>query len=168
MTLDMWLLIGAIGLPFIGALILWRWEAIFLNIEHWLVVLIFGIVGLVALAIFLLNGYFACFLVTGQENCLFDGLASLFIFLLNLTLARQAFVLESSNKRDDYILMLLLSGSCAGIGLSKNPLVIVVSSTLLLWVIYIWLRRRGWRWQSPVFHRDEHRDVPENYDDYKK
>jgi len=145
MTIDMWLRIGAIGLPLIGVLIIWRWRDKFLHVQRWLVVLIFGIVGLVALTLFLLNRHYACILLTGRQNCLFDGLATLSLFLLNLVLARASVVLRGENKGYDYILMLLLSSAWAGMGLAENLLVLLIFLYLFFFVLNRWFKRKGFR-----------------------
>jgi hypothetical protein len=147
MAIDTWLRIGAIGLPLIGALIIWRWGDKFLHAQRWLAGIIFGIIGLIALTLFLLNRYYACILVFGRQNCLFDGLATLSLFLLNLVLARASVVLRGEDRGYDYILMLLLSSAWAGmgIGLAENLLVFLIFLYLFFFVLNRWFKRKGFR-----------------------
>jgi hypothetical protein len=145
MTIDTWLRIGAIGLPLIGALTIWRWGDKFLHAQRWLAVSIFGIIGLIALSLFLLNRHYACILLPGRQNCLFDGLATLSLFLLNLVLARTSVVLRGENKGYDYILMLLLSSAWAGmgLGLAENLGVFLVFLFLFFFVLNRYMKKKG-------------------------
>ena len=145
MTIDTWLRIGAIGLPLIGALTIWRWGDKFLHAQRWLAGIILGITGLIALTLFLLNRQYACILLFGRQNCLFDGLATLSLFALNLVLARASVVLRGENKGYDYILMLLLSSAWAGMGLAANMLVFLIFLYLFFFVMNRWFKRRGFR-----------------------
>jgi hypothetical protein len=145
MTIDAWLRIGAIGLPLIGALTIWRWGDKFLHAQRWLAVSIFGIIGLIALSLFVLNRHYACIYLFGRQNCLFDGLATLPLFLLNLVLARASLVLRGENKGYDYMLMLLLSSAWAGMGLTENLLVFLISLYLFFFVINRYFKREGFR-----------------------
>jgi len=143
MTIDAWLRICAIGLPLIGALIIWRWGDKFLHAQRWLAVSIFGIIGLITLSLFVLNRHYACIYLFGRQNCLFDGLATLSLFLLNLVLA--SLVLRGENRGYDYMLMLLLSSAWAGMGLAENLLVLLISLYLFFFVIIRWFKREGFR-----------------------
>ena len=159
MTIDMWLRIGAIGIPLVGALTIWRWGDRFLYAQRWLTGIIFGTAGLIALTLFLLNKYYACILLTGKQNCLFDGLATLSLFLLNLVLARASFVLrgESKEREYDYILMLLLSSAWGGMGLAENLLVLIIFLYLFFFVINRWFKRKGFKGGFLKF-RDDYED----------
>jgi hypothetical protein len=145
MTVDTWLRIGAIGIPLVGALIIWRWGDKFLHAQRWLVGIILGTTGLIALTLFLLNRYYACTLLTGPQNCLFDGLATLSLFLLNLVLARASVVLRGEDKGYDYILMLLLSSAWAGMGLAENLLVLIIFLYLFFFVLNRWSKKKGFK-----------------------
>jgi len=147
MTIDMWLRIGAAGLPLIGALTVWRWRDKFLHVQRWLAVSIFGIIGLIALSLFLLNRTYACILLFGRENCLVDGVDTLSLFLLNLVLTRTTIVLRSENKGYDYILMLLLSSAWAGIwlGLAENIGVFLIFLYLFFFVLNRYMKKEGLR-----------------------
>ena len=145
MTIDTWLRIGAIGLPLVGALIIWRWGDKFLHAQRWLVVVILGTTGLIALTLFLLNKYYACTFLTGPQNCLFDGLATLSLFLLNLILVRASVVLRGEDKGYDYFLMLLLSSAWAGMGLGENLLVLIICLYLFFFVLNRWFKKKGFK-----------------------
>jgi hypothetical protein len=154
MMIVTWLRIGAIGLPLIGALTLWRWEEKFLCAQRWLVAVIFGLLGPVALTLFVLNEHYACILLSGRQNCLFDGLATLSLVLLSVVLA--SVVLRGVNK-GDCILMLLLSSAWAGMTLAENLLVLLIFLNLFLYVIYRWLNRKGLKWRILML-RDDYED----------
>ena len=145
MTIDTWLRIGAIGLPLIGALAIWRWGDKFPHAQRWLAVSIFGLIGLIALSLFVLNRIFICITLFGRQNCVFDGLAILSLFLLNLVLARASVVLRGENRGYDYILMLLLSSAWAGMGIANNLFVSLIFLYLFFFVINRWFKREGIR-----------------------
>jgi hypothetical protein len=151
MMIVTWLRIGAIGLPLIGALTLWRWKEKSLCAQRWLVAVIFGLLGLVALTLFVLNEHYACIFSSGRQNCLFDGLATLSLVLLSLVLA--GVVLRGANK-GDCILMLLLSSAWAGMALAENLFVLLIFLNLFLYVIYRWLNRKGLKWRILVLQDD--------------
>lgn len=152
--MDTWLRIGAIGLPLIAALIIWRWGDTFPRAQGWLAALIFGLIGLAALILFLLNRHYACILLTGRQNCLFDGLACLSLFLLSLVLARGCLLLRGPNKGQDCGLMLLLGSAWAGMGLTENLLVLLIFINLFLYVVHRWLKSRGLIWRILVLRDD--------------
>ena len=147
MTIATWLRIGATGLPLIGALTIWRWGDKFLHAQRWLAVSIFGIIGLIALNLFLLNRIYACILLFGRQNCLVDGVDTLSLFLLNLVLARTSVVLRGENKGYDYILMLLLSSAWAGIwlGLAENLGVFLIFLYLFFFVLNRYMKKEGFK-----------------------
>jgi hypothetical protein len=182
MMIVTWLKIGAIGLPLIGALTLWRWKEKFLCAQRWLVAIIFGLLGPVALTLFVLNEHYACILLSGRQNCLFDGLATLSLVLLSVVLA--SVVLQGVNvalrgvnvalrgvnvalqgvnvalrgvNKGDCILMLLLSSAWAGMALAENLFVLLISLNLFLYVIYRWLNRKGLKWRILML-RDDYED----------
>jgi hypothetical protein len=154
-----WLKIVAIGIPLIGALAIWRWGDSFLRAQRWLVASIFGLTGLVALTLFLLNRQYVCILLVGRQNCVFDGLATLSLFLLSLLLVRACIVLRSVNKDQAYILMLLLSSAWAGMGLTENLLVFLIFLNLFFYVIHRWLKMEGLNWTFLIV-RDDYKDNP--------
>lgn len=143
--IDTWLRIGAIGLPLVGALIIWRLGDKFLHVQRWLVGILLGTTGLIALALFLLNKYYACTLLTGPQNCLFDGLATLSLFFLNLVLIKATIILRGEDKGYDYMLMLLLSSAWAGMGLAENLLVLIVFLYLFFFVLSRWFKKKGFK-----------------------
>ena len=132
MTIDTWLRIGAIGIPLVGALAIWRWGIRFPHVQRRLVLFIFGTTGLSALTLFLLNQHYACILVFGRQNCLFDGSATLSLFLLSIVLARSCLVLRSEDAGQDYIPMLLLGSAWAGMGLTQNLCLFLVFLNLFV------------------------------------
>jgi len=149
MTVDLGLRIAAIGLPVIAALVVWR-----RSMRRWLVVSIFGVAGLAGLVLFVVNRHYACIVRGGQQNCLFDGLATLSLFALNAVLARRRVVIEDTDPRGDDILMLLLSGAWAGMGLAGNLEVFVVFLNLFLFVIHRLIQRKGLKWRFLVIRDD--------------
>ena len=144
MTIDTWLKIGAIGLPIIGAITIWRLGDRSLRAQRGLAVSIFCIVGLFALSLFVLNRHYACIYVFGRQNCLFDGLATLSLFLLNLVLVI-FIVLRGKNKGYDYILLLLLSGAWAGLGLGNSLLLFLISLYLFFFALRRYMKNQGFR-----------------------
>jgi NADH:ubiquinone oxidoreductase subunit 2 (subunit N) len=136
---------GVIGMPIIGALIFWRWGVQFRQHQHWLAGTIFSIAGLVLLVLFLVNRYSGCIFLSGRTNCLFDGLATLFLFLLNLILARATLLQKGEQKEADIILMLLLSSALAGMGLAKNLFIFLVFLYLFFFVLHRWYKKIGFR-----------------------
>jgi hypothetical protein len=159
MTIVIWLKIGAIGLPLMGAVSLWRWGDKFLGAQRWLAASIFGLIGLVALTLFLLNRHYACILLFGRQSCLFEGLATLSLFLLSGILARACVVMRGENKRYDYILLLLLSSAWAGMGLTENLLLFLIFLNLFCYVFDRWLNSKGLKWRFLIV-RDDYRDLP--------
>ena len=159
MTIDMWLRIGAIGMPLVGALVIWRWGDRFPRVQRQLVVSIFGTTALIALILFLLNRHYACILVFGRQNCLFDGSATLSLFLLSIVLARGCIVLRSENRGQDYIPMLLLGSAWAGMGLSQNLCLFLVFLNLFFFAVDRWLKRKGLSWRFLVLRDDYSDDV---------
>jgi hypothetical protein len=157
MTSDAWLRIGAIGIPLLGALAIWRLGTRFPRAQRRLAVFILGTTGLIALILFLLNRYYACMLSFGRENCLFDAAATLSLILLSIILARACIVLRIDNAGQDYTSMLLLGGSWAGMGLSQNLFLLLVFINLFLISLARWLRREGIGWRFLVL-RDDYRD----------
>lgn len=143
MTIDTCLRIGAIGLPLVGALAIWRLGPRFPRTQRWLAAFIFGATGLIALTLFLLNRYYACMFASGRQSCLFDGSATLSLVLLSIVLARGGIVLRGENKGQDYITMLMLSSAWAGIGLAQNLLVLLLSLNLFVLAVNRWLKRKG-------------------------
>jgi hypothetical protein len=143
MTIDTWLRIGAIGLPLVGALAIWRWGASFPRAQRQLAVFILGTIALIALALFLLNRYYACILAFGKGNCVFDGAATLFLFVLGILLARRCLVLSGANKVQDCAFTLLLVAALAGMGLAQNLCLFLVFVNLFLFSLAQWLKRKG-------------------------
>ena len=159
MTIDMCLRIGAIGIPLVGALAMWRWGTKFPHAQRHLVVSILGITGLIGLTLFLLNRYYACILAFGRRNCLFDGLATLSLFLLSILLTRWCIALRGENKEQDYSLVLLLGSAWAGMGLTQNFFVFLGSASLFVLAADQWLRRRGITARFLVLRDDYQDDV---------
>lgn len=161
MTLDLWLRVTAIVLPLMGAFVLWRWNKA-IAIRYWLVVIIFGMVGLAALGLFLLNRHFVCILSSGEQNCLTDGLATLSLILLCAVLVVISIIRRDERQELDYRLMLFLNSAWAGIGLAKNLLVLLVFLNLFFYVIYKWLDQRGLGW-GMFITRNDYRDDQNHY-----
>ena len=159
MTIVTWLKIVAIGLPLLAALTIWRGGDRFLPAQRWLVIITFGLIALIALTLFFLDKQYACILMFGRQNCLFDGLASLSLVLLSLLFARSSVLLRGEDKGSDYILMLLLSSAWAGMGLVENLLVFLIFLNLFFFVFNRWLNRRGLKWRFLVL-RDDYKDAP--------
>ena len=157
MTAGMWLKVSTIGLPLIGALIIWWRGDKPSRAPRWLAVVIFSLVGLASVALFLLNKHYTCIFASGRQNCLFEGLAILSLLLLNIVLARGSLMLKGANKGQRYILMLLLGSAWAGIGLAGNLLEILIFLNLFLYVIHRWLKQQGLTFRFLVL-RDDYRD----------
>lgn len=159
MTIDTWLRIGAISIPMVGALAMWRWGTKFPRAQRRLTVSMLGITGLIGLTLFLLNRYYACILAFGRRNCLFDGSATLSLFLLSIVLARGCIVLRGENKEQDYILLLLLGSAWAGMGLTQNFFLLLGFACLFVLAADRWLRRRGITARFLVLRDDYSDDV---------
>jgi hypothetical protein len=157
MTIDTWLRIGAIALPLAGALTIWRWGVRFPRAQRRLAVSILGTTGLIALTLFLINRQYACILAFGRQSCLFDGLATLSLFLLSIVLTRGCIVLRGENKEQDYILELLLGSAWAGMGLTQNFFLFLGFVSLFILAADRWLRRRGITARFLVV-RDDYKD----------
>lgn len=157
MAPDTWLRVIAVGLPLAGALVIWRWGGRFPHAQRWVAAVLFAVAGLAALLLFLLNRHYACILVPGRANCLWDGAASLGLFLLNVLFAVRCIVPAGEGKRRDLVVMLLLSGAFAGIGLASNLLVLIVFLNLFLFVGSRWLSRQGFQPRFLVL-RDDYKD----------
>jgi len=69
----------------------------------------------------------------------------LFLFLINLVLARVGIALRGENRGQEYILMLLLSSALAGMGLAENLFVFLISLYLFYFVLNRWVKRKGFR-----------------------
>jgi NADH:ubiquinone oxidoreductase subunit 4 (subunit M) len=154
---DTWLRVLAISLPLVGAITIWRWGARVGSAQRWVAAIIFGIAGLAALALFLLNRHYACILSPGRASCLVDGLGTLGLFLLDAFFAIRCVVPAAGDKGRDFISMLLLSGALAGIGLAKNLLVLIIFLNLFLFVGHRWLTRKGFQPRILVL-RDDYKD----------
>ena len=154
---DTWLRVVAVGLPLVGAIAIWRWGGRFRRAPRWAAAIIFGIAGLAALALFLLNRHYACILSSGSANCLMDGLGTLGLFLLDTFFAVRCVLPPAGDKRRDFISMLLLSSALAGMGLAKNLLVLIIFLNLFLFVGQRWLTRKGFQPRILVL-RDDYED----------
>lgn len=157
MTISTWLKISAIGLPLIGALAVWRWGDKSPVAPRWLAASAFGLTGLASLALFLLNGYYACIFASGRQNCLFEGLATLSLLILSILLARGSLGLKGANKNQGCILLLLLGSAWAGMGLAGNLLEILIFLNLFLYVSHRWLKQQGLTFRFLVL-RDDYKD----------
>jgi NADH:ubiquinone oxidoreductase subunit 4 (subunit M) len=157
MAPDTWLRVIAVVLPLAGALVIWRWGGRFPHAQRWVAAALFGVAGLAALLLFLLNRQYACILTTGRANCLWDGAASLGLFMLDVLFAVRCIVPPAEGKRRDLVLMLLLSGAVAGIGLAQNLLLLIVFLNLLLFVGSRWLTGKGLQPRFLVL-RDDYKD----------
>jgi hypothetical protein len=157
MAIDTWLKGIATGLPLLGALLIWRWGGRFPGAQRWVAAAIFGVAGVSALTLFLLNRHYACILVTSRNNCLMDGVASLSLFLLDVFFAVRCAVPPPEGSRRDLIMMLLLSGALAGMGLPINLLVLIVALNLFLFTGSRWLRKHGFQPRIFVL-RDDYKD----------
>jgi len=143
--IESWLRTGAIGITLISALILWIWGEKLHHTQRRLAGIVFGVTGLIVMTLFIINGHYACVFNLGQENCLFDGLATLSLFLLNVILVRKSFVLRGENRRSVYILLLLLSSAWAGMGLAENLLVFLIFLYLFFFVLNRWFEMEGFK-----------------------
>ena len=145
---------GAIATPLVGAIIIWRCGGRFRRGQRWLAIVIFAIVGLLALTLFLLNRYHACAFAPNGHDCLFDALATLSLCALGTTLAAGGIVRhDTSRPRDDPLVLLLVAG-CAGIGLAENLLVLILALNLFLFAGHRWLNKRGYQPRFLVLHDD--------------
>lgn len=145
MAVEPWLRIAAIGISLMGALTIWLWRDKLRHTQCWLAGTIFVTTGLIAMSLFLINRHYVCVFAFGQENCLFDGLATLSLFLLNVILARASLVLRGENRRTVYILLLLLSSAWAGMGLAENLLVFLMFFYLFFFVLNRWFKMEGFK-----------------------
>ncbi len=159
MSIDTGLRSAAMGLPLVGALAFWLWKSSSLRVYRWLAIGIFALIALFALALSLLNAQYACVLVPGSQNCLFDGFASLSLFLLCLVLARGCLVRRVEAAGNGYILILLLSSAWAGLMLAQNLLVFIIALNLFWYVMYKGLKANGIRWGFFAVFPDQ-RDPP--------
>ena len=157
MVPDTWLRVAAIGLPLAGALAIRRWGGRFPLAQRWVAAAIFSAVALLALALFLLNRQYACIVVSGRANCLLDGAGPLGLALLAMFSAIRCVVPASEGKRRDLVLMLLLCGALAGIGLARNLLALIVFLNLFLFVGYRWLTGKGFQPRILIL-RDDYKD----------
>jgi len=157
MTMDTGLRVAAMGLPFAGALVIWRMEARSPRTQRVMVALVLGITGLCALALFLLNRYYACVLAFRQESCLFDGLGTLSLLVWSALLVRGSLTLQGENLGEHFIPMLLFAAGWAGAGVGQNLFLLLVSLNLLLFAIDRWLKARGTSWRFLVL-RDGYSD----------
>jgi NADH:ubiquinone oxidoreductase subunit 4 (subunit M) len=157
MDANTWLRVIAIGAPLAGAMIIWRWGDRFPPAQRWVAATIFGVVGLLALTLFLLDRQYACVLASGRASCLLDGGGSLGLFLLNAFFAIRCLIPAREGKRRDVILMLLLSGALTGMGLAQNLLVLIIFLNLFLYVGYRWLTRQGFQPRLFIL-RDDYKD----------
>jgi formate hydrogenlyase subunit 3/multisubunit Na+/H+ antiporter MnhD subunit len=167
MTLDTWLRIGAIGLPLVGVPAIWRFKDKSPRLQRGLASVLFGLAGLAALALFLLNRHYACMLSTGRQNCLGAGLVTLSLLLLNAVFATVCAVPRDTDKQYDYILMLMLSSAWAGMGLAENLLVLLIFLNLFFYVVYKWLDRKGLGWGFFIVRNDYSDDRNHYHDDPK-
>jgi len=115
----------------------------FPHAQRWVAAAITGVVALVALALFLLDGRYACILASGRANCLLDGAGTLGFFLLGAFLAIRCLTPPAGNRPRAFILMLLLCSALAGMGLAQNLLVLIVFLNLFMFVLYRWLTGKG-------------------------
>jgi hypothetical protein len=148
---------GAMSLPLIGAVIIWRWGDRFRFSPRWLAANIFALVGVIALTLFLLSQHYACMLLSGRNNCLVEGLGTLSLFLLSILLARRSIIMRDANQAQSCILMLMLGSAWAGIGLANNLLELLLFMNLFVYVIYRWLHRQGFKFRILLL-RDDYGD----------
>jgi hypothetical protein len=160
MPADAWLRVVAIGLPLAAALVIGRWGGRFPVAQRWVAAAIFGVVGLVALGLFLLNRQYACILASGRANCLPEGAGPLGLFLLDILFAIRCVLPAGEGKRRDFILMLLVSSALAGIGLAQNLLTLIVFLNLFLFVGHRWLTGKGFQPRILVLRDDYADDDP--------
>jgi hypothetical protein len=166
MNIDRLLILGVIGLPFLGVLLQWRWGNMNVRAQRWATAITLGVTGFVALTYLLISNQYACVFLGGRENCAFDGLSSLSAGLLAVVLAFVS-ALRESNEPYDYSFMLLLSSTWAGLVLTVdfNWGLSILSLTLLLMVVSRWTRARGGQ-VSFFFSRHEYNpDYPDYQDD---
>ena len=157
MSPDTGLRVVAICLPLAGALVIWRWGGRFPHAQRWVAAVLFGVAGLAALLLFLLNGHHACILSIGRASCLMDGLGTLGVCLLNAFLAARCVMPEAGGRERSVILILLLSSALAGMGLAQNLLMLIVFLNLFMFVVYRWLTGKGLQPRFLIL-RDDYKD----------
>lgn len=159
MNIQVLLTIGTIGLPIIGALLLWRWGNEYVHAQRRGAAITLGVTGLLALILFL-N---ACVFLTDRLDCTYARLYSISVCLLCVVLVFVS-VLRESNERHDYSFMLLLSSTFAGLVLTlKHSWVMsLFSLSLLLIVVGRWVRARG---SSVSYFFSRHEYNPDYQDD---
>lgn len=158
--MDPILKIGSVGIPFIGGLVIWWRGEQFPRRVRWVAVTLLGLTGFFALTLNLLNGYYACIFAFREQNCAFEGLGSLSLFLLSLILVRGSLYLGGEELEKGFAIRVLFVSAWAGmwVGLVDNLFVFLVFFNVFLFVSDRWLRRRGLRWRFLTLRDDYKND----------
>jgi hypothetical protein len=159
MTTDTWLRIGAVSIPLVGALTIWRWGTKFPGALRRVVVLLFGATALCALTLFWLNRYYACILSFGEQNCIVDAMATLSLFVLSILRAGSCLVLHGENLTREAVPLLLLTAAWAGMGLIQNLFLILVFLNLFFFAVDRRLKSKGLTWRFLTLRDDYQDDV---------
>ena len=142
MSFENSLILIAITLPIILALLIRYWGKVFKKIQRQATTITFFLVLSAVLFRFLLNRQYECIYLTGKETCAFVGIGSISTCLLSI-ISGLICLLRESNERHDYIFLLLLNSTWAGIVLTDNLLLTIISFSLLLIVVSGWIKARG-------------------------
>ena len=119
-----------------------------------IIILIFSSAS--SLGIFATSQLYRCVFSSGRENCLFEGLASLSLGILSLTIAIQTLLEHKPDRMDTYINRLLLVGIWAGISYTENVLLILPFLYLFYYLVNRWLKGKGLQWRFLVAKDDYH------------
>lgn len=145
----------AVGTPIAGAISM-RWLGDRRpRAMAWLAVLAAGLAALLGLTLFIAERHYACALITGDSNCLWEGMGTLSLFFAGLGLAlkmRSDIAAQCPYEAITYRLILLMIAGWAGLGLSPNLLFWILSWALFSSAFYRWLDKMGVFWGFMVVH----------------
>ena len=150
-----WLKVCAIGGPLLGALVLHFRKNAAARTQQRLATILFGATAVCAFALFILNQYYACSLIAGPKNCLYDGAATITLALLSLVLLWQTFSIRDTELRLELILRLLFVTAWAAMGLTENLLGLFLGLYLFGYVLYRWFKKHGLQWGIFVVWPDD-------------
>jgi hypothetical protein len=129
----------------------------------WVAAITAALAALLGLTLFLAERHYACVLITGDGNCLWEGLGTFSLFVVGLGLAlkmRSDIVAQCPYEAITYRLLLLMIAGWAGLALSPNLLFWILSWALFSSAFYRWLDKMGIFWGFMVIHDswyDNHR-----------
>lgn len=136
----------AIGIPLCAALVIRLRGEAFPRATRWFFLSSLCAVAITALLLFVVNGKFACVLVGGKQNCLFDGAALVTLCLLCVLLVIRMWSDERARAPGVYVWFLLLVVGWAGMGLAENLLVFVLALNIFGYALYRLLKHYDIMW----------------------